>query len=51
MRLPSWICGWIQSVVVAPSWRRHGIAKQLIEHATHWFSEPKYIQSNLGIHT
>jgi len=31
------LSGWIQSVVVDPQWRAHGIATQLINHLLRWF--------------
>lgn len=32
-------CGWVQSVVVAPSWRRQGVAGQLMHALMDWFAE------------
>ncbi|MBU9844834.1 GNAT family N-acetyltransferase [Rahnella ecdela] len=33
--------GWIQSVVVAPSFRRQGVAATLLKSLTEWFAERK----------
>lgn len=30
--------GWVQSVVVEPQWRNHGIARQLMQHLLRWFA-------------
>jgi len=35
--LSGW-CGWVQSVVVSPSYRRQGIAKRLMHELLHWLS-------------
>ncbi|WJV54853.1 GNAT family N-acetyltransferase [Prodigiosinella aquatilis] len=32
-------CGWVQSVVVDPSFRRQGVAASLLKSLTEWFSE------------
>lgn len=32
------LSGWVQSVVVEPQWRNHGIARQLMRHLLRWFS-------------
>ncbi|MBX9447414.1 GNAT family N-acetyltransferase [Dickeya chrysanthemi] len=34
-------CGWVQSVVVAPSFQRQGVAASLLKSLTEWFSEKK----------
>lgn len=34
---PNGLCGWVQSVVVDPQWRAHGIANRLMEHLLRWF--------------
>ncbi|MGY8817765.1 MAG: N-acetyltransferase family protein [Pseudomonadales bacterium] len=34
---PSGLCGWVQSVVVDPQWRAHGIATHLMDHLLGWF--------------
>ncbi|MEF2482859.1 GNAT family N-acetyltransferase [Vibrio mimicus] len=31
------LSGWIQSVAVTPSWRRHGVARQLMLELIRWF--------------
>lgn len=31
-------CGWVQSMVVSPSWRRMGIAESLMHELLKWFS-------------
>jgi GNAT superfamily N-acetyltransferase len=31
--------GWIQTVVVDPQWRRHGIAEQVMDYVLAWFRE------------
>ncbi|HBO0349223.1 GNAT family N-acetyltransferase [Pseudomonas aeruginosa] len=32
------LSGWVQSVVVEPQWRNHGIARQLMQHLLRWFA-------------
>jgi len=32
------LSGWVQSVVVEPQWRNHGIARQMVQHLLRWFA-------------
>ena len=34
---PSGLCGWVQSVVIDPQWRAHGIATHLMDQLLRWF--------------
>ncbi|WP_312932358.1 GNAT family N-acetyltransferase [Stutzerimonas nitrititolerans] len=34
---PNGLCGWVQSMVVAPHWRTHGIAMRLMDGLLRWF--------------
>ena len=33
------ICGWVQSVVVLPQWRRQGVALCIMKNLLRWFEE------------
>ena len=33
---PNGLCGWVQSVVVAPQWRAQGLARQIMKHLLRW---------------
>ena len=35
---PNGLCGWVQSVVVAPQWRAQGLARQIVKHLLRWFA-------------
>ncbi|WP_413043858.1 N-acetyltransferase family protein [Pseudomonas sp. YJ42] len=35
---PNGLSGWIQSVVVAPQWRGHKVAKQLMQTLLRWYA-------------
>lgn len=37
------LSGWVQSVVVAPQWRAHGVARQLMQQLLRWFANREVI--------